>query len=100
MASKEEQRLKCVASKKDVERYKFLREYFGQLVLTIDQESEILMPGVVNDKKLTLKAMAIQPSLKKIKGESLDKNIDEWIESFKQAKLAELKKEVGKGLRV
>lgn len=92
MASKEEKRIKSVEIKKDAERYQFLREYFGQLVLTTNQDKELIVPDALKPK-LRLVSMGIQPSLRKIEGSDLDRNIDEWVESFKLKNLTRLKGE-------
>ena len=69
------------AIKQDLERYAFLREYLGQLVLTTELDRGIIHFGPIK-RKLFLKALAIQPTLAKIEGGTLDQRIDEWLESF------------------
>ena len=95
MASKEEKRIKNAEIKKDAKRYQFLREYFGQLVVSVEEASLVisLKQNIEQRNKLRLAAMAINPELRKIEASDLDQRVDEWVESFKLKNLTKLKSE-------
>lgn len=93
MASKEEKRIKNAEIKKDAERYQFLREYFGQLVVSVEEASLVisLKHNINQRNKLRLAAMGINPELRKIEAKDIDQRVDEWIESFRLKTVEELK---------